>query len=373
MPNPDYSEIAPVDLRNPFRNPTEEPDYSPDYREIAPELDMPGSSLPLFPARAERVRIRRYFSLIFLTLILCFVLTTGIYSGLRMLCAAVLKQIDLRKVGNLPQNYMLIAEQYMDDSAIRYGLLLIAALCGNLTAFLVGCRLTGIRKRTLFRLRDFRFLRMVLYTLIGLWIQLLSGLLCEKLMPFLEKNGIPLLNPQISLRGSDSRMMLIVLYTCLIAPVTEELLLRGVILKNASRVSQRFGIFLSAFLFAVMHENLPQMIFTFPLGILLAYITIRHNSLMPAIIVHMAVNGASMLRLGASMMLDTGMLRTVEMTAMLGILLLGTASVFYLLLTEHMPEKTPHQCMRGIRLAAGSPLFWAFLCMHAAAMVYAVM
>ena len=28
----DYSEISPVDLRNPFRNPTELPDYAPDYR-----------------------------------------------------------------------------------------------------------------------------------------------------------------------------------------------------------------------------------------------------------------------------------------------------------------------------------------------------
>ncbi|MBQ8921819.1 MAG: CPBP family intramembrane metalloprotease [Oscillospiraceae bacterium] len=373
MPNPDYAEISPVDLRNPFRNPTEEPDYSPDYRAIAPELGMPGSSLPLFPARAERSRIRRYFSLAFFTLILGFVVTLGLYLGLRMLCAAVLKQVDLRKIGDLPQNYMLIADQYMDDSAIHFGILLISVLCGNLTAFLIGCRMTGIRKRTLFRLRDFRFPRMCLYIMAGLWIGLLSGMLSDLLVPFLRQNRIPVVIPELSLRGSNSRMMLIVLYTCLIEPVTEELLLRGVVLKNASRVSQRFGIFLSAFLFAVMHENLPQFLLALPLGILLAYITIRHNSLMPAIIVHMAVNGAAVLRAGAETVLDAGTLHTAELVSMLGILLLGTASVFYLFLTEHMPEKTPHQCMRGMRLAGSSPLFWAFLCIHAAVMLYAIM
>ena len=373
MPNPDYSEISPVDLQNPFRNPTEEPDYSPVYTEIVPELAMPGSSLPLFPARAEKSRIRRFFSLVFLTLILGFFISTGLYTGLRMLTATVLKQIDLRKLGTLPQNYMLISDQYMDDSAIHNGLVLISALCGNLTAFFAGCRLTGIRKRTLFRLRDFGPVRACMYIMIGLWIQLLSDLLCEKLIPFLKQNGIPVRTPSLSLEGSNSRVMLLVLYACLIAPVTEELLLRGVVLKNLSRVSQRFGIFLSAFLFAVMHENLPQMIFTFPLGVLLAYITIRHNSLMPAIMVHMSVNGAAVLMTLAKAEMEHSVYRIADLSSMLGILLLGTAALLYLLMTEHLPEKTPHQCMRGMRLAAASPLFWAFLCMHAAMMIYAVL
>lgn len=373
MPYPDDSDISPVDLRNPFRNPTEEPDYSPDYRDIAPELDVPGSSLPLFPPPSEKSRIRRFFHLTFLTLIFGFVVTLSIHIGLRLLISVILRQVDLRKLGALPQNYSMIAEQYMNDSAIHNAITLISFLCGNLTAFYVGCRLTQVKSRELFQLRDLTFLRTVKYILIGLWMQMLAGLLTHWLLPFLQRAGLQITEPQLSLEGSRSRVMLLILYCCLIAPVTEELLLRGVILKNACRVSQRFGIFLSAFLFAVMHENLPQFLLMFPLGVLLGYITIRHHSVLPAILTHMAVNGMTILRAFGEAQLSRSVFRTASLCYILGILLLGTAAFLYLNITDRLPDKTPHQCTRGFRLAGSSPLFWAFLCMHAAAAVYAVM
>ncbi len=373
MPQTDYTEISPVDLRNPFRNPTEEPDYSPDYREIAPELDVPGSKLPLVPAKAERVRIRRYFNMTFLTLMFGFVVAMSIYTGLHMLSTAILRQVDLRKVGELPQNYVMIAEQYMNDSAIINAITLIAFLCGNLTAFLVGCRLTNVKPKTMFRLRDLHFVRAVMYVLIGLWLQLLSGMLTDWLTPLLKRAGMRIAQPGFELTGSSSRIMLLVVYLCLIAPVTEELLLRGVALKNLSRVSQRFGIFMSAFLFAVMHGNLSQFLFTFPLGILLGYITVRHNSLTPAIITHMAVNLFALVYSYAEHEMQRSFFRTADLSYTLLLLLLGSAAFFYLILTERLPDQTPHQAMRGMRLAAGCPLFWAFLCMHAAVVIYSVM
>lgn len=372
MPQTDYSEISPVDLRNPFRNPTEEPDYSPDYREIAPELSMAGSRLPLYPEKPERSRIRRFFNLTFLTLIFGLIVTLSIYTGLRMLSALILKQIDLRKLGNLPPNYMMIAEQYMNDSAIGNAINLISFLCGNLIAFWVGCRLTNVKAETMFRLRDLGAVRTVKYVLVGLWLQLLTGLLAGWLLPFLRRAGIPVTGHPVSLEGSRSKIMLLVLYCCLIAPVTEELLMRGIVLKNLSRVSQRFGIFMSAFLFAVMHDNLPQFLLTFPLGILLGYITIQHNSLTPAIITHMAVNSFAMLQQFAHRMLERSLFRTAELSYILLLLLLGSAAFFYMLLTERLPDKTPHQSSRGMRLAAGCPLFWAFLCLHAAIVIYAM-
>ena len=372
MPKSDYSEITPVDLRNPFRNPTEEPDYSPDYREIAPELTMPGSRLPLFPEPTERKHIRRFFNMSFLTLMFGFVVTMSIYTGLHMLSTMVLKQIDLRRLGELPGNYMMIADRYIDDSAIGSGITLIAFLCGNLIAFSVGCRLTNVQPRTMFRLRELSFVRTGIYVLIGLWLQMLTGLLCERLLPLLKRAGFRIASPGYELTGSRSRIMLLVVYCCLIAPVTEELLLRGVVLKNLSRVSQRFGIFMTAFLFAVMHENLSQFLFTFPLGILLGYITVRHNSLTPAIITHMAVNLFAVLYSYAEHEMQRSFFRTADLSYTLLLLLLGSASFVYLILTERLPDKTPHQSARGMRLAAGCPLLWAFLCMHAAAVVYSI-
>ena len=93
---------------------------------------------------------------------------------------------------------------------------------------------------------------------------------------------------------STQSMLLALLYTCVLAPVTEELLFRGFLMKSLSAVSVRFGIVTSALLFGLMHGNFQQFILGFVMGLFLGKIVARHNSLLPSILVHMAVNTNSM-------------------------------------------------------------------------------
>ena len=76
----------------------------------------------------------------------------------------------------------------------------------------------------------------------------------------------------------------------ILAPIAEEMLYRGVVLKAASKISQRFAIFFSAFIFGIMHGNPYQMVLGILLGIILGYITIKSGSIVPAIICHMINN-----------------------------------------------------------------------------------
>ena len=364
MKQADYSEISPVDLSNPFRNPTEEPGYNPDYREILPTLDMPDCKLPLIPQQTERTALRRCFALTFLTLLFAFVTASTVYVLLQTGAAVILRQIDLKKLGELPENYQMIVAQYMEDSAINSALLLIGFTVGNLTAFLVGSSLTRLQKGQFFRLRGLTAARIVSYIMLGLWIRMLTGYAGEWLMKFMEHAGVPVYQPEVDLAGSVSKTALTVLYLCILGPVTEELLLRGFALKNLSRVSQRFGILMTALLFALMHENLRQFLFAFPLGILLAYITIRYDSLTPAIITHICVNTAAMLTEAGRLYLPSGTFRKTDMVCTLLVLLLGTVSLFYMLLTERMPDLTPHQSARTKRLVVTAPLFWILIAVH---------
>ena len=365
MPNTsDYSDITPVDLNNPFRNPTEEPDYSPDYRAIVPELDMPDSKLTLFPAANEAAAIRRYFGLTFLTLLFGLLAAMTIYVALQGIASVVLRQIDLRRLGELPQNYPQIMRQYLDDSSINYSINLIAFLVGNLSAFFIGCKLTDLKPRCFFRLRSLTVPREVCYIFIGLWIQLVTGLLGDTIVQLAGRAGISLYVPDTDMGGSLMRVAMLALYACVIAPVTEELLMRGLVLKNLSRVSQRHAILLSAFLFGLMHENLMQFMFTFPLGILLGYITIRHNSVTPAIMVHIAVNTCGTLLSLAERFFSQGTVRIINISYMLGVLLIGSVSVLYLVFTERLPEQTPHQSMRAGRGVVTTPLFWLLTSVH---------
>ena len=63
--------------------------------------------------------------------------------------------------------------------------------------------------------------------------------------------------------------------------------------------------------------------------------------------------------------------KKVEMIYTLLILLLGTVALFYMLLTERMPDLTPHQSARTKRLVVTVPLFWILIAVHLGMAMYA--
>ncbi len=78
----------------------------------------------------------------------------------------------------------------------------------------------------------------------------------------------------------------------LVAPITEELLFRGLILRGFLRhYSVRMAIIASALLFAAFHLNPWQFVGAFALGILFAWIFVRTRSLVLPILGHALTNG----------------------------------------------------------------------------------
>ena len=83
-----------------------------------------------------------------------------------------------------------------------------------------------------------------------------------------------------------------VLFSCIAAPVLEEMLFRGVILRGFLRqYSRTFAILWSAGLFGIAHLNLYQMATAIVLGIVAGWLYERCRSLWPCILLHAAYNG----------------------------------------------------------------------------------
>lgn len=76
----------------------------------------------------------------------------------------------------------------------------------------------------------------------------------------------------------------------ILAPIAEELMFRGVILRRLSAVSGRFAIIVSAMCFGLMHGNLLQAILGFILGLIFGYAAVKTGSLILPIIGHMCMN-----------------------------------------------------------------------------------
>ena len=77
---------------------------------------------------------------------------------------------------------------------------------------------------------------------------------------------------------------------CLLGPLCEELLFRGLVAGRLARYGQAPGAFVSALLFALYHANLEQFFYAFLLGLLLAYVYYRTGLLRVSVALHMVLN-----------------------------------------------------------------------------------
>ena len=102
----------------------------------------------------------------------------------------------------------------------------------------------------------------------SLWITLL-----ELLMMPLGKSVMPVLE---SVAGSTDTFTMF-LYASILAPVWEELLFRGFILRTLQPFGKRFAILGSAFLFGLFHGNLLQTPYAILMGLLFGYVTVEYS------------------------------------------------------------------------------------------------
>jgi membrane protease YdiL (CAAX protease family) len=88
----------------------------------------------------------------------------------------------------------------------------------------------------------------------------------------------------------NSNMVLVVIYAVIIAPIVEELIFRKILLDKLRRFGDLPAILITGLAFGIFHFNLLQFFYATVIGIMFAYITIRTNRIIYAIILHMMMN-----------------------------------------------------------------------------------
>ena len=114
----------------------------------------------------------------------------------------------------------------------------------------------------------------------SIWITLL-----ELLMSLTGKSLMPVLE---TVAGSTDTFSMF-LYASILAPIWEEVLFRGCVLRTLRPFGKRFSILGSAILFGLFHGNMLQAPYAILVGLLLGYITVEY-SLFWAILLHMFNN-----------------------------------------------------------------------------------
>lgn len=128
------------------------------------------------------------------------------------------------------------------------------------------------------------------YVLFGLGIAYLGNFLSSYLSGILESIGITnAANPQVSY-NTVTDIIVTLVATAIVPAFSEEFLFRGVLLGKLRKYGNGFAIFVSALFFGLFHGNIGQIPFAFVGGLVMGFMTVKTNSMLPAMATHFLNN-----------------------------------------------------------------------------------
>lgn len=98
--------------------------------------------------------------------------------------------------------------------------------------------------------------------------------------------------PDYSIKTPDGPFGVVVtiIGAAVIAPLTEEFAMRGIVMGSLRKYGEKFAIVASAVLFGLMHGNIRQIPFAFIVGLILGYAVIKTCSLWTGVAIHFINN-----------------------------------------------------------------------------------
>lgn len=118
---------------------------------------------------------------------------------------------------------------------------------------------------------------------------LVSGLLAlfHKIIP----SAFVSYDKLIEQANSAKTPYVLILCICLLAPIGEELLFRGVLFHFLKRITKPiYAVMLQALMFGIYHGNVIQGVYATFMGILLGLLVLRFCSILPSVFLHLVIN-----------------------------------------------------------------------------------
>lgn len=215
---------------------------------------------------------------------------------LHFLIVLVIEIILMACLGYYKMSADMIMGKAVDESKLALIMLIsvsVAYVVGNIAAAIIGLgfsrRLKG--SSDLFGKSELGSSVIIPAMLLTVGIQGIVIIIQTLYISITGNQGMPETTTSILSYGKDTLTdVVLFIYMVILGPIAEELLFRGMVLKNLSAVSCRFGMIMSAICFGLFHGNIFQFITGFTLGLLFSYIDIKANSIIPSIILHIFNN-----------------------------------------------------------------------------------
>ena len=165
-------------------------------------------------------------------------------------------------------------------------------IVGETIAIFIGLKITRIHiKKDLFCKNNSKagFVGMACLACIG--TGMVSSIIYILYSSLLGVGGVTIPEPDFNMPSNNTFMLTVFLgYVCIIGPILEEIIFRGIILKTMQKYGNFTAIITTSILFAMFHLNLVQFAQPILIGIILGFVTVKSGSIIPAVLIHMFNN-----------------------------------------------------------------------------------
>ena len=173
-------------------------------------------------------------------------------------------------------------------------------------------------------------LTFILAVVAGIGFCMIANIVTSYLTVFISLFGVELSSPEIAMPGGAVGVTTSIIRVVIIAAIAEEIPLRGYVMGNLRKYGDKFAIFASALVFALMHGNLIQAPFALIAGFALGYLSIKTGTIWTGIAIHAANNFISTAISYAMDYLPEETVNTIYVFVLYGFIFFGMISMWLL-------------------------------------------
>jgi membrane protease YdiL (CAAX protease family) len=179
--------------------------------------------------------------------------------------------------------------------------LFAATLIANTVPFIICARACGVTKRPMFSRPRIDGGEAALFGVVSIGLGLLFSMFVSSLAGLLRLVHLRLSTPAFNIPWkSPFGAAAIIIAVVVIAPLTEEFICRGVLLRVFRRYGDVFAVIASSLVWALLHGNFVQGIPVFFMGIFLGMLALKSGSILPTFIIHAANNALALFESAAA-------------------------------------------------------------------------
>lgn len=339
---------------NPFCNSAEVISFNEDYSSVVPTFFFRTQASSVNPSKYEALKIKHFYN------------TAGTFLLTKLMIEFILFfvfNIVLMYLSSSDISQRQSYQSLISNNSVIHGFKILSTVITTLLIFRMGCRLSGLKPSSLFQNNHkARTSEIISFFMTGIFISSIYNLIiivCNEFFP-----SVPV--TQIKFTNNIPQILLIIISTCFVVPVANGIIFRGIVLKNMSRVSQKFGIIISSVLCALSSGQAIAFIPCFLMSVMLCKMSIKYNTIFTSVVINITINICNVIIYAYGDLFYSSDPMIIRMWSAITFMTGGLFAV-YLLLKEPLPYMNKAQKQRAFPILMQSAstilvfIFYIFL------------